>query len=370
MAAVIEIPSIEFYDGIARIDGLTLRSADTIELLKKMEPLEVESLIDSLLSTVAKIGEGATTAGLIVEEFREYINKKTREEFEGFRKELTESLKEIAKTTIEELKERNQDLSKTLEKNSKELEQLIERKIGEKLQEISEKIAVKEREEEIRERTTLKGLDFEMMVFEECKKMVDGTEEVADFVGNKPGTLKRKTGDILIRHSLQRGGIKPKTVVECKDKDLSNASAGEVLREIEEALANREADACLYLIRSEEQMPESFRPIKIGSNFVVASCDMDLGLLVRITKLVGSIECRIEASAEEIGVDLDFARRELKNIMTFLSDFNEIQRLSQLVSKHSKKIGQNTEKLKTKIENSVTKALESLEENLDENRNV
>ena len=150
--------------------------------------------------------------------------------------------------------------------------------------------------------------------------------------------------------------------MECKDKDLSGTSAGEVLAEIDDAIANREADACLYLIKAEEQMPPCFRPIKIGTNFVIASCDIDLGLLMRIAKLVSSLECRIEAI--DVGIDVDSATKELRNITALLNEFSEIRRLSQLASQHSLAVSEKAGTLRDKIENSVNMALDSLEKKL------
>ncbi len=55
---VLKQPVIEFYDGVAVIHEITIKNPDSIALLKRMKETEVESLIDSMLSTIAKVGEG------------------------------------------------------------------------------------------------------------------------------------------------------------------------------------------------------------------------------------------------------------------------------------------------------------------------
>lgn len=363
---VLKQPVIEFYDGVAVIHEITIKNPDSIALLKRMKETEVESLIDSMLSTIAKVGEGATTAQLMLKEFREHVYRTTREEFESLRRELCEDIKDMAGEVVEELRESGKELSELVERNSDKISALIENKIGKRLRELGEKISLKEKEMEIRERTPLKGFDFEAIVYEECKRLTEETEEVVDFVGQKQGTLRKKTGDIVIVHATRNSRIRPKTVVECKDRDMSDTAAEEILAEAEEAIANREADVCLYLFRLEEQMPACFRPVKIGDNFVIASCDMDLSLLVCITKLVGSVICRLKM--EKTDTDVSSALKELRNISSLLEELSEIQRLSQLASQHSIKISEKSSTLKEKIERCVMRAIDSLEKSY-ENRN-
>lgn len=370
-----EAPVIEFLDGIAMINGLTIMSSDAVELLRRMEAREVQSLVDSLLATIAKVAEGATTAQLIMEEFKEQIQTKTKEEFEVFRKEVVEELKAFNKgvgeelekvidETLKELRERDEGLAEKIDANSKELKKIIEEKVLErlhsKLEEIQERFALEEKEREIRDKTTLKGLDFQRAVYEECKALLESSGEVVDYVADRPGALKRKTGDILIQHSLHEK-LNPRTVVECKDKNLNaSGNASEILAEIEEALANRKADACLYLFKTSDQMPESFSPIKVGEGFIVASCETDLWLLLRIAKLIGGIGCRIRGSQE--GIDVEASRNELRKIFTYLKELEEIQRLSQLAIGHAEKIHEKAGELRKKIEGSVNKALQGLTE--------
>jgi hypothetical protein len=361
-------PIVEFDDGFAIIRELTLRNPDSVALVKRMRETEIEFLVDSMLSTIAKVGEGATTAQLMLKEFREYVYRTTREEFENLRKELRDDIKDVTMRVMEELKVSEREISDMVERNSSAIVDLIEKKIGERLQELSEKISIKEKEREIIEKTTLKGFDFETAVYEECRKLADGTEEVVDFLGQKQGALRRKTGDIVIVHATHDSRIKPKTVVECKDRDMSNTTAEEILAEIKEAIANRNADVCLYLFRTQEQMPSCFKPIKIGENFVIASCDMELSLLIRITKLVGSVVCRMKM--EEVNTDVASALNELRNISALLEEFSDIQKLSQLASQHSIKISEKSAALKGKIERCVMRAIDALEKSPDKNRNT
>jgi hypothetical protein len=210
-----EAPVIEFLDGIAMINGLTIMSSDAVELLRRMEAREVQSLVDSLLATIAKVAEGATTAQLIMEEFKEQIQTKTREEFEVFRKEVVEELKAFNKgvgeelekvidETLKELRERDEGLAEKIDANSKELKKIIEEKVSErlhsKLEEIQERFALEEKEREIRDKTTLKGLDFQRAVYEECKALLESSGEVVDYVADRrdmtsKGLEKRNKGE-------------------------------------------------------------------------------------------------------------------------------------------------------------------------------
>lgn len=370
-----ESPTIEYHDGIAHINGLKLKNPDTVELLQRTRPEEVRSLVDSLLATVSKVAKGATTAELMVKEFREEMRGQTREEFEGFRREIESRLgtfnKEINKdientlsSAFKELKEQDENIAEKVNLSTKEIKEILENKISERLQkkleEIDKKIVLEKKEEEIKHKTTLKGLEFQDAVFEECRALLESSEEVADFVGNSQGSLRKKTGDILVHHTLNNK-VAPSTVIECKDKDLSGSGkAKDILAEIEESLANRNAEACLYLFKSQEQMPESFSPLKVGERFIVASAETELWLLLKMAKLVGGIECRLNNGQE--GADIEAARRELEKIPTYAGDLEEIQRLSSLIGGHSENIHKKAGEVRGRMESSVYKALQYLAE--------
>ena len=254
---------IEFYNLVAISNAATIENPDPIASVERMKQTEAESLMDSMISKIAQVGEGATTAQ-----------------------------------------------------------------------------------------------------YEEYKRQRDGREEV-DFVGQKRGTLRKKTGNIVIVHAARYSRIEPKTVMVYKDRDISDTAAEKIPAEAGEVIANREANVCFYLFSTEEQMPACFSSVKIGDKFVIASCDMNPSLLVCITKLAGWI-CRLKTKKTD--TDAYSTSKELRNISLLLEELPEIQKLTQLVSQHSIKISEKFSILKEKIERCVIRTIDSLEKSY-ENRN-
>lgn len=148
-------PNIEFLDSVAVISRLTVRNSDAVELLRKMDALEVEYLVDSLLTTVAKVAEGTATAEAIMKEFREQIQVRTREEFENFRKEMESKLKSFSDAISKDLKQLVEDSFRGINESDEKLDKKIEKveeKLREKLEEILKKVLVEEKEQEVKEK--------------------------------------------------------------------------------------------------------------------------------------------------------------------------------------------------------------------------
>jgi hypothetical protein len=352
--------------GIATINNLTIRNPDAVELLSKMHPTEVEQLITALISIIKKTVNGTTTAESIMKEYREQIEKRSKEmaemlkaEINNLSTDLTTTIKQAISESFQDLKEDNEDLAEKIGEQVGDLQEIIDEKIHNRLLEILQKFAVKEKELEMIDKTTLKGFDFEQTVYNECKALTKNTEETVDLVSNQLGLLKKRTGDIIIQHHLHKPTLKPKTVIECKDQDLSNnGNVEKILAEINEACNNRGADVCLYLFKNKDQMPESLRPLKIGDRYMIASKEIGMDILLKLAKLVGGIECRIKHA--ESKVDIDNAKKEISKIAAYEKDFNEIIRLANLITEHSEKIYQITNALRQKILRDVECALKYL----------
>jgi hypothetical protein len=368
-AACEESITVAFLDGVAVINNLIVRNHDAVELLKRMEPGEAGALVVSLLTTVAKVAEGATTAEVLMAEFRERIQAETRREFQEFKQavveefgtaseELGRGLKELGEGILEELKRSDGQLGERVDLKLKELREMIEARVAEKQELILRRFAVEEKEAEIRGKTTLMGLDFQEAVYHECRELLKGTEDVVEFTADTPGVMKRKTGDIVVHYCVDER-LKPGIVIECKDMDMGGSGGvGAVMNEVKEAVANREADACLYLFRDEGQMPVAFRPFKVGRDYVVASMDIELGVLLNLAKLVGALESKLRS--EEGEVDLERARMELRGLIARLKDFDEMRRLCKLSMGHMEKVHTMAGKLRKEIERGVDKILQGL----------
>ncbi len=119
---------------------------------------------------------------------------------------------------------------------------------------IEEQAATEEATEEIRQRTTLKGDDFEDTVNNILSDLVYGTSDELEFTGETIGEIgSRKVGDFVI--TLNDTG--QRIVIEAKSS--TGYSQRDIKDELDDAIENRDADYGIIVFEC-----ESYIPNKIG----------------------------------------------------------------------------------------------------------
>lgn len=131
---------------------------------------------------------------------------------------------------VREIKERGEELERALDG-------------------LREQLRIDKARAEERERTALKGLEYEQLVLEALTRLVTRHEDVREHVGDTAGP-EGKVGDIVVRVGSGREGAR--YVVEVKDMRLPLKGA---LDELDQAIENRDAQAGLIVFSSQDKAP-------------------------------------------------------------------------------------------------------------------
>lgn len=118
----------------------------------------------------------------------------------------------------------------------------------EKLEEVAEE----------RERGTAKGRSFEEQVALAVEDIACGQGDDADAVGHLPGATG-KTGDVVVCIEAASGPARGRIVFEAKDRRLSKPKA---IEELDNALADRDADFAVLVVPSDDEVPARMQPLR------------------------------------------------------------------------------------------------------------
>lgn len=128
------------------------------------------------------------------------------------------------------------------------------REIKLELENLKQQVGINKEVEKIKEKTPLKGLDFEKY----CEAILNNLAKVhGDSLENtstKPGKLlSSKKGDYVVRFGNNTG---KRLVIELKNVD-KQFSTKDIQDELEQAKKNREADYALLVVKCVESVPKS-----------------------------------------------------------------------------------------------------------------
>ena len=149
-----------------------------------------------------------------------------------------------------------------------------------KIQELRDEVLKEKSKEEIIEKTSLKGANFEEIVLEQAQDFLSEYEDKVNPCGECLGRTN-KIGDLIVDIN---GDEKKRIVIECKDS--SSYSHKKTIDEINDAIENRSAKFGIFLFKSQSQIPSALKPMKITNNYIVTSFD-DYGLYfsLRVARL-------------------------------------------------------------------------------------
>jgi hypothetical protein len=134
-------------------------------------------------------------------------------------------------------------------------------KLGEMQRELQALRDEREKLEEVaaeRERGTAKGRDFEELVAEALDEIAVAQDDISEAVGDQPGA-SGKTGDVVIDLDACRGPARGRIVWEAKDRRISKPEA---LRQLDKAMAQRDADFAVLVVPTEDELPAKMRPLR------------------------------------------------------------------------------------------------------------
>lgn len=159
----------------------------------------------------------------------------------------------------EELGEDGERIQKALDPDTEgtptyRLKRTLQDQIQDLRDKIEEQATAEETEEEIRQRTTLKGDDFEGTVENILSNLVYNTSNEVEYTGDTVGEISgRKVGDFVV--TLNDTG--QRIVVEAKSD--SGYSQRDIKHELADAVENRDADYGIIVFEC-----ESYIPNKVG----------------------------------------------------------------------------------------------------------
>ncbi|HEV2076172.1 MAG TPA: hypothetical protein VGR10_08015 [Thermoleophilaceae bacterium] len=110
-----------------------------------------------------------------------------------------------------------------------------------------------------RERSAVKGHDFEQRTFELLERIADGRGDVAQHVGNERSEAGGKRGDFVVELDAASSEPKGRIVLDTKDERLSRNEAWKVLNE---SLVERDAGFAILVVASDEKLPARVEPLR------------------------------------------------------------------------------------------------------------
>jgi len=223
--------------------------------------------------------------------------------------------------------------------------------IFKKIQDLRDELLKEKSQEEIMEKTPLKGGKFEEIVLESIEDFCSEYEDKIAFVGEKSGKSS-KIGDITVDID---GDDNKRVIIECKDS--SAYSHKKTLDEINDAIENRSAKFGIFLFKSQSQIPSALAPMKITNNYIVTSFEnYGLYFAFRVARLF--VERNTENKQKTIPIDK--IQKEIDELRAKLLAFTNIQTKLTQINNASEYIQENIDRLKKDIEDGLSSIKELL----------
>jgi len=137
---------------------------------------------------------------------------------------------------------------------------------------LSEKVAVRAAEKDLMEKTAIKGASFEDIVHDYTSAIAATHGDLAGQTGRTAGALGSLKGDEVVTLNPDDTNGRPgQYTLEIKDRKLGQAA---ILAELDDALANREAQAAVAVFSRQEHSPAAV-PFVYNGNRAIVVLDKD-----------------------------------------------------------------------------------------------
>jgi hypothetical protein len=173
------------------------------------------------------------------------------------------------------------------------------------------------------DRSTAKGRPYEEAVFEAVDAIAAGQGDDCDAVGDLPGTGGRK-GDVLVSIDAASGPCRGRIVFEAKN---SRRSKKEALAELDEAMAQRDAEYGVWVVPSEEQLPARTQPLReINGDKLFVTYDPEDGSRLALDVAYSLARARVlMARGGTDGLDAPALRAEVERALAGMEDVRRIK---------------------------------------------
>lgn len=176
---------------------------------------------------------------------------------------------------------------------------------------------------EERDRGTAKGRTFEEAVFD----AVDGIAAVQGDTADAVGDVKEatgKVGDVVVAIDAAAGPPRGRIVFEAKNAKLSRPKA---LAELDEALAERDAQFAVLVVPVEEKVPARMAPLReYNGDKLIVCFDPEDGSRLALEVAYSLARARVlMARGDEAGVDGALLRDAVERALTAMEDVRKIK---------------------------------------------
>lgn len=230
------------------------------------------------------------------------------------------------------LKQNYEKLEKLLTEGSiQELQKVILEKIEDAKTELQMEKAIEGAIRETENQGPRKGFVFEDHVFKQLEVIAKARFDVVENVGVFPGVGVSKKGDFVYRCGLTNGRI----VLELKDYS-SSFSPQKIRETINESLVNRGAQFGIFLVSSEEALPDCFGSFFWENNYIVTTHQyLEVALKFALVDVY-----RQSQKARQSALDLEVLNSELSQCLDLLKT---IDRISSGMKSAQKNIGRTSD---------------------------
>ena len=227
---------------------------------------------------------------------------------------------------------------------------------------LREKLGIKQKEEELTAKTTLKGYQFEEFCSKTLNELARLNGDELEQTTDKVGTLPRsKKGDYVITLT----GKCPRRMV-FEMKNISGISLQEIHSVLEESMKNRDATYGVFVTKSIEALPESVGWFnEYSGNQLVCALSMNGSPeitnpeILRIAYRWAKMRSLLESSTDQ-GLDVSKVKEFVTNLQTGLQKFSKIRTQCGTIEKSAKDIKTTSDELKDSIDEGINEVLKSL----------
>jgi hypothetical protein len=173
------------------------------------------------------------------------------------------------------------------------------------------------------DRSTAKGRPYEEAVFDAVDAIARGQGDDCDAVGDLPGTGGRK-GDVLVSIDAATGPCRGRIVFEAKN---SRRSKKEALAELDEAMAQRDAEYGVWVVPAEDQLPARTQPLReINGDKLFVTYDPEDGSRLGLDVAYSLARARVlMARGGTDGLDAPALRAEVERALAGMEDVRRIK---------------------------------------------
>jgi len=339
------------------IKNLVTADPEIVEYFQNLKDgLRQERLVSALRTGVIALKSGQTAENV------DYVKKEFDNLKNKFGVSLDRTIQDIANSVEEHFGE-NGIIVKDIFDPNREGTPLYQLK-NEMRNEVSglrQDLGIKGAEDEIKNKTTLKGADFEEICYDILGKAAKINGDLLEDTTGVTGKLKGcKKGDYV----LSLSDCKKKITFDAKN--VESISASKIKEVLEGALENREASYAILIVKSPAAVPKSIGTFnEIGENMLVCAIgngdeetihDELLFMALKYAKI------RVKSqSANNKHVDASFIEEKIGNIRQKIGKLRSSKADCTNIEKSTKNIRNNIESLEDEINENLDSMDKSLE---------